>query len=117
MREILPYQRRRTLRRTVTLLVAIDIGIAAAVLACWSWLAPFVTEPLSWATSRGLPPRPALNEYPATILWMVPLGSAACAWVLYKIGHPRAGAALAFFPVWFLGLITGWFYLAPPGWR
>jgi hypothetical protein len=111
------YGRQTTKFALVMVFILADIAAAVFVLAGWDWLAPFMTEPLGWATATQLPPRPGLSEYPCTLLWMGPLAAAVAAWTMRKLRFIKFALGFAVFPIFFGALAAGWFYWTPLAWH
>jgi hypothetical protein len=107
----------RERRRLILLLVAINTGFGLATLFWWTMMSLIVAEPIKWATWTGISSHPDFFEYPFNMLWMLPLGGAAASWVLFKNGNRKHALWFGLFPVVFLGLVIGWFYLTPIEWR
>ena len=97
--------------------VTVNGAFALASVLWWAGLAGLLAEPLKWATVQGLPPNPGLFEYPFCLCWMLPGSGICCAWVANKAGRRRAALGIALFPIVFLGLIVGWFWLVPSQWH
>lgn len=98
-------------------LLCINIAFAATSVFWWTMMSLFAAEPIKWATWTGISSSPDLLEYPFSLLWMVPVASSIAAWLTHKGGKKRTAFNLACFPLIFLGLVFGWYYLAPPEWR
>ncbi|HRD76334.1 MAG TPA: hypothetical protein PK264_10385 [Hyphomicrobiaceae bacterium] len=111
-----PIRIKRT--RIQTLLQIANIAITAVVLGAWTFIALFVVEPIGWATwapvTRGW--RPGLFEYPFTMLWGLPLCAVALAWLARRANFSGLNYALLLLPLALLGMIFGWYYLAPSDW-
>ena len=95
----------------------IDIFLAILIVCFWNILAPYLTEPLSWATARNLPPRPGLLETPTALVWLIPLLSGVGAWLALNLRLVQTAWLFAIFPLLYIGLVGGWFYLAPLAWH
>ena len=105
--------------RLQTMLQLINLGFVVVIISAWTFVALFVTEPIGWATwaplSRGW--RPGMLEYPFTLLWGLPVAGVAAAWLAQKNNFKALSYALLTFPILILGLIFGWYYLAPVEWH
>ena len=110
-------RRRQRKSRFLIALLAINLGFALGVLLWWHWMAVVVSEPMRWATWQALGLRPSLLDYPFIILWGLPLSAIGGAWLEQRFGNMRLACGFAFFPVFYLGLIIGWFYLTPFEWH
>jgi hypothetical protein len=110
-------KRRRRNSRFLALLFAINGLFVAGVLLWWHGLAIYMSEPVRWATWQAMGPRPSILDYPFFLLWTLPAGAVLCSWFAKKFGNMRMACGVAFFPVFYLGLILGWFYLAPSEWH
>jgi hypothetical protein len=110
-------RRRKRSSRFLTALIGINGLFVAGVLLWWHWMSVVMSEPVRWATWQAMGPRPSIMDYPFLLLWALPLAGVAGSWFARKFGNMRMACGLAFFPVFYLGLIVGWFYLAPQTWR
>jgi hypothetical protein len=110
---------RRRLRnsRFLSALVAINGLFVAGVLLWWHWMSIVMSEPVRWATWHSMGPRPSILDYPFALLWALPLAAVSASWFARKFGNMRMACGFAFFPVFYLSLIVGWFYLAPQTWH
>jgi hypothetical protein len=99
--------------RMLFALMLVNSVFATTSVFWWTFMSLFVAEPIKWATWTGISSRPDLFEYPFSLLWMIP-GTAVCAaWLAHKAGKRRMALNLVIFPIVFLGLLFGWYYLAP----
>ena len=109
----------RTSRIMVTLM-ALNGIFSSAILFAWTYIALFVAEPLSWATwmpiSRGYGFTGVL-DYPFVMLWVMPLIGVFGAWVSLQGGRKPLAYTFVAVPLVMLGLVMGWFHLAPPDWH
>ena len=80
-------------------------------------LGAFAAEPVRWATVQGVGSRPELLEYPFVLLWLLPVAGACAAWVAQKAERLKLAYFLAFYPLLYFGVVTGWYYLAPAQWH
>jgi hypothetical protein len=110
-------KRRRRSSRFLTVLFAINGLFVAGIMWWWHGMSLFISEPVRWATWQPLGPRPSMLDYPFYLLWALPAGAVLCAWFARKFGNMRMACGVAFFPVFYLSLIVGWFYLAPLDWH
>jgi hypothetical protein len=110
-------RRRQRKSRFLIALMAINVGFALGVLLWWHWMSVIVSEPMRWATWQALGPRPSLLDYPFVILWGMPVSAIGGAWFARQFGNMRLACGFAFFPVFYLSLIIGWFYLTPVTWH
>lgn len=90
---------------------------AAAVVAYWTGVSLIIEEPFRWATGEGVSPSPSLFEYPYLLLWIVPSAAAVIGWLSIHAKMPALGRFVGIYPLLFLGLMVGWFYLTPPQWH
>jgi hypothetical protein len=106
-------------RRLLALMIANGCVAVVAVVA-WTAASLFVAEPMSWATwvpiSRG-DSLDDLLEYPFVLLWLMPAAGAGAAWLAAKLRHRMAAYASVGLPLVLLGLVFGWYYLAPAAWH
>ena len=98
-------------------LQAVNLTFAVAAVTMWAVVSLLVAEPLRWATTRGVGARPELFDYPFVLIWLLPVAGACAAWVAQKAERSKLALFLAFYPVLYLGLVVGWYYLAPLQWR
>jgi hypothetical protein len=101
----------------MTLLMLVNSVIAMTVLFAWTAVSLYIVEPIAWAT--WMPVRRGtsfeeLFEYPFVMLWLMPLGGIAGAWLGLKFGRRTFALTCLVLPIALLGLIFGWFYGAPP---
>jgi hypothetical protein len=107
-------------RRNSRVLSGLLVANATFALSSLSWctfMSLFVAEPMRWATWHGLGSRPELLDYPFVLLWLLPVGGVCVAWLADKGDNRRLAYFFALFPLLFLGLLFGWFYLVPVEWR
>jgi hypothetical protein len=110
-------RRRRRSSRFLSALIVVNVVFGVGALLWWHWIASFISEPVHWATWHALGPRPSILDYPFLLLWALPLLGVSGSWFADKFGNMRMACGLAFFPVFYLSLIVGWFYFAPLAWR
>jgi hypothetical protein len=104
----------------LTFLMLTNAVIALTVLFAWTAVSLYIVEPIAWAT--WMPVRRGtsfeeLFEYPFVLLWLLPAAGIGGAWLSLRTGRRGAAFLCAIAPIAFLGLIFGWFYLAPPTYR
>jgi hypothetical protein len=109
-------KRRQPSRFLVFLMVA-DAAFATSSASWCTFISVFVTDPIRWATWYGVGTRPELFEYPFVVLWLLPVGGICGAWLAEKGHNGRLACFFALFPLLFLGLLVGWYYLLPVEWR
>jgi hypothetical protein len=51
------------------------------------------------------------------LLWLLPVAGACAAWVAQKAKRMKLAYFLAGYPLAYLGLMVGWYYLAPVQWH
>jgi hypothetical protein len=100
----------------MTLMMLVNAVIAMTVLFAWTAISLYIVEPIAWAT--WMPVRRGtsfeeLFEYPFVLLWLMPLGGVAGAWLGLKFGRRTFALTCAILPVLLLALIFAWFYGAP----
>jgi hypothetical protein len=117
MKDTAEYRRQKRSSRFLAMLIALDIGMAIGVVCFWHTVAPYLAEPVGWATSRNIPPQPELFDYPVELAWLIPLLSGSMAWLAVKLTLRSIARFLAAFPLLLLVLVNGWFVLAPLAWR
>ena len=103
--------------RKALLLIWLNAGFAAAVVAFWSGLYEVLGKPLEWALWTPLSSSPILQEYPFVFIWSLPGICALAGWIARANHSHRAAATICVVPILLLALVTGWFYLAPQEWR
>ncbi len=111
------YEGRR--QRGATPLVVIqtvNLLFAAGCVFLWAALSLLIEDPMRWATSYGIGARPELFDYPFVLLWLMPVGGACAAWVAQQANRMTAAYVVACYPLAYIGLVVGWYYLAPPNW-
>lgn len=107
-------------RKDATPLIALQAAnllFAAGCVFLWAMLSLVVEEPIRWATSYGVGSRPDLFDYPFVLLWQMPIGGACAAWVAQKMDRMTLAYILACYPLAYLGLVVGWYYLTPANWH
>jgi hypothetical protein len=107
---------RQNFRFLFALMVA-NATFAASSASWCTFMSLFVTDPFRWATWHGLGSRPELFDYPFLLLWLLPVSGICGAWLADKAGNRRLARFFALFPLLFLGLVFGWYYLVPVEWR
>jgi hypothetical protein len=117
MKDTAEYHRQKRWSRFLAMLIVIDIGMATGIVCFWSTVAPYLVEPVGWATSRNIPPRPELFDYPVELVWLIPLLCGGLAWLAVKLRLRSLARILAAFPLLLLALVDGWFLFAPLAWR
>jgi hypothetical protein len=117
MEENAENRRRRLTSRFLFLLIVINAVFALGVLLWWHLMAVVMAEPVRWATWQAMGPRPRIFDYPFVMIWMLPACAIGAAWLARQFGKMRLACGFAFFPVFYLSLMVGWFYLAPPAWH
>ena len=98
-------------------LLSVNALLALVCVVWWALAAPFLSEPIKWATGSGLGANPGMFDYPYNLLWALPGAGICFAWIANKSGKPRAAIWLALFPLLFISMLVGWYYLAPPQWH
>ena len=97
-------------------LQAANLIFAAGCVFLWAMLSLLVEEPIRWATEYGIGSRPQLFDYPFVLLWLMPVGGACVAWVAQQANRMTLAYVLACYPLAYIGLVVGWYYLAPSSW-
>jgi hypothetical protein len=112
-------ENRRRLRKSrfLAALIAVNGAFVAAVVLWWHWMSVVMAEPVRWATWRAMGPRPEMLDYPFMLLWAMPAAAIGGAWFARQFGNMRLACGIAFFPIFYLGLLVGWFYLTPQAWH
>ncbi len=100
----------------MTFLMLVNTVIAMTVLFAWTAISLYIVEPIAWAT--WMPVRRGtsfeeLFEYPFVLLWLMPMGGVAGAWLALKMGRRSLALTCVLMPIALLALIFGWFYGAP----
>jgi hypothetical protein len=101
----------------LTFLMVANAVVAMTVLFAWTAVSLYIVEPIAWAT--WMPVRRGttfedLFDYPFVMLWFMPAAGIVGAWLAQKFGHRALALTCVVLPLTLLGLIFGWFYLAPP---
>lgn len=91
--------------------------VAVSVVAYWTGVSLVLEEPFRWATGLGVGTSPSLFEYPYVLLWIVPAGAAVIGWLSIHAELPALGRFVGIYPLLFLNLMVGWYYLAPVQWH
>jgi hypothetical protein len=112
-----PNLRRASYSRLLLALIAINGAFVLGVLAWWQLMSQVMAAPVRWATWQAMAPRPAMLDYPFIMLWALPVTAIGVAWFARQFGNLRFACGAALFPVFYLSLMVGWFYLAPPAWH
>lgn len=107
---------RRWFLRTLQLL---NLGFATAVVSAWTYLSYFLADPIGWATWMPLSRsgNPHLFDYPFVVLWGLPVGGVLVSYCARRLTMHRLIATALLLPILTLGVIIGWFYLAPLEWH
>lgn len=100
----------------MTFLMLANAVVAMTVLFAWTAVSLYIVEPIAWAT--WMPVRRGttfedLFEYPFVMLWFMPAAGIFGAWLALKIGRRALAISCVTLPLGLLGLIFGWYYLAP----
>ncbi len=103
--------------RFLTVLVIINGLFVSGVFLWWHWMSGLMSGPVRWATWQAMGPRPTVFDYPFLLLWALPLTGVLGSWFARKFGNMRMACGLAFFPVFYLSMIVGWYYYAPLAWH
>jgi hypothetical protein len=110
-------RRRRRNSRFLNSLFVVNAVFVAGILLWWHWMSIVMSEPVRWATWHAMGPRPSMFDYPFILLWLLPVSAVSVSWLAKKFGNMRMACAVAFFPVFYLSLIVGWFYFTPQAWH
>lgn len=98
-------------------LLVVNAALMLFFVLGWTAWADGLAEPLEWALTEVGSPRLNLLAYPYLVLWSLPL---ACC-VISSLANRYEMALLAriagIAPPLLLGLVFGWYYLAPLSWR
>lgn len=103
--------------RFLVALMVVNATFAATSASWFTIIAVLVAEPMRWATWYGLGSSPELFDYPFVVLWLLPVGGICGAWLAEKGHNRRLALFFALYPLLFLGLLLGWYYLLPVEWR
>ena len=109
-----------TERRWVVVgLQLVNLAFASAVISAWTYLAYILAEPIGWATWVPLSRygNPHLFDYPFMVLWALPIGGVIVAYCARRLMMHRLITTALVLPILTLGIIIGWYYLAPPEWH
>ena len=106
-------------QRRLKALVALNAAFAFAVVFGWTLVAPSVSEAWGWATHAHVERGTGLEilRYPFALLWGLPCLGVATSWIARKSKQNTLAFACAFAPLLFMGLIFGWYHLAPLEWH
>lgn len=107
------YQRTGLLRVIMTL----NVVFGVACIFWWPTLSRYLADAMRWATWRGIEQAPNLFDYPFVLLWLLPISGIGAAWFVERSGKAQTACIVATLPILLLGMIFGWYHLAPPEWR
>lgn len=91
--------------------------IALGMLFYWSGLVGYVGEPYRWATQTGVSAHPGLFETNYVVLWATPLLCMVSGWLAVRSRQYGIARIVGCYPTLFLGVMLGWYYLAPSHWH
>lgn len=106
--------------RSLSFLILVNAVIACATLFAWKVVGLFVSDPVTWATWVPVYRGNGFDDiirYPFVILWLWPAIGIIGAWASIKMAKHSLAFAFASMPVVVLGLVFGWYYLAPQTWQ
>ena len=100
-------------------LQALNVAFAAAIVSAWTYLSYFLADPIGWATWAPLSRHgnPGLLDYPFMVLWGMPLAGVAIAYCARRLMMHGLITTALILPILTLGIIIGWYYLAPTEWH
>lgn len=111
---------RRGWSKPLLALAAVNAAFAAMVLSAWTFASLFIADPIEWATwmrvHRGSNVM-ELFDYPFVLLWLMPAGGIAVAWMSGKSRQWGTAYAALTLPIVVLGFCFCWYYLAPEALR
>ena len=113
MSEAILEARKAHLDRRMRVVAMLNIVFSALMLGLWSDIPSTIAEPVRWATWTPLRAHPDLLEFPFVMLWGLPLAGVALAWPLRQGGSSRLALWVASFPMLYLGILIGCFYVVP----
>lgn len=107
-----------TKQRRLTILAALNGAFALIVVFGWTLVAPSVAEAWGWATAAHVERGTGLEvlRYPFALLWGIPCLGICSSWIAKKSRKNALAFACAIAPLVFMGLVFGWFYIAPLEW-
>jgi hypothetical protein len=113
------YDVRRKRQRTglAQLWMALNSALAVVMAFYWSGIGAYVAEPFKWAMREGVSTQPSLFEYPYLTLWSTPLLCVIGGWLALKAEQASVARIVGSYPTIMLGMMLGWYYLAPPHWH
>lgn len=97
--------------------MAANALIALGMLFYWSGLVGYVGEPYRWATQSGISAQPGLFEANYVALWATPLICLLAGWLALRSQQDSVARIVGSYPTFFLGVLLGWYYLAPQHWH
>ncbi len=111
---------RRGWSKPLLLLAGVNSIFAVLMISAWTFASLFMAAPIEWATWVRVHRGGSIMElfdYPFVLLWLLPMGGVALAWVAGQSRKWGAAYASLTLPIAILGFCVGWFYLAPETWR
>lgn len=102
---------------SVLALLLVNAGLMVLFAVAWPAWASSLAEPIEWALTATGSQQLNLLAYPYFVLWALPL---ACCWICTfanRYGMVLLAQIVGATPPLLLGLIFGWFHLAPLSWR
>lgn len=98
-------------------IMALNVAFGVACIFWWSTLSRYLADAMRWATWRGIDHAPQMFDYPFVLLWLLPVTGIAGAWFVERSGKVQAASLVATAPMLLLGLVFGWYHLAPVEWH
>lgn len=101
----------------VLALLVLNAALMLFFVLAWPVWADDLAEPIEWALAVIGSPRLSLLTYPFLVLWALPLGCSVICSFANLYGMALLARIVGITPPLVLGLVFGWYYLAPLSWR
>jgi len=111
------YEGKRRDPMPLKVLVSANVVFGLCSVLFWEPVSLVIAEPILWATGQGIGTRPELFDYPFVLIWLLPIACACIAWIASKAEWMKLAYFVAFYPMLYLGLVVGWYYLTPAQWH
>ena len=94
----------------VRLMTFVNLAVAVGVLATWSDTPGVFADPLFRVTGETPSNHPHIFEYPAALLWVVPLCAVGAAYLARSLGKVTLARSASVFPILLAAASAGWLY-------
>ena len=94
----------------VRIMTIINLAAAMAVLLSWSDTPAVFADPLYRVTGATPSNHPSLIEYPAALLWAVPLCAVCTAYLARSLGKVTMARSASVFPALLAAASAAWLY-------